>query len=116
MPLITRSELRLALATGLVNGLASLSSLPFGYYAPMAVLAVCSGTDGTSLALGRQRILGSILGMAVLVIGLRGLAAAPMPLAMGIALAAMRLIGGVLGLQVGYKVDRGGPAWRLSSS
>jgi len=96
MPLITRSELRLALATGLVNGLASLSSLPFGYYAPMAVLAVlavlavCSGTYGTSLALGRQRILGSILGMAVLVIGLRGLAAAPMPLAMGTALAAMR--------------------------
>ncbi|MFN9547707.1 MAG: FUSC family protein [Cyanobacteriota bacterium] len=102
--MITRPELRLALTTGLMNGLASLTPLPFGYYAPMAVLAVCGGTYGNSLALGRQRILGSLLGMVVLLISLRGLQAMPLPPAIAIALGAMRLVGGALGLRVGYKV------------
>lgn len=102
--MITRPELRLALTTGLVNGLASLSPLPFGIYAPMAVLAVSSGTYGTSLELGRQRMLGSVLGMAMLLLSLRGLQAMPMPFALALALGALRLAGGVLGLQVGYKV------------
>jgi hypothetical protein len=104
MTLITRSELRLVLTTGLLTGFASLSSLPFGYYAPMAVLAVCAGSYGNSLELGRQRILGSVLGMGVLVLSLRGLAGIPMPLGLGMALGAMRLIGGAVGLRVGYKV------------
>lgn len=102
--MITRAELRLVVTTGLINGLASLSALPFGYYAPMAVLAVCGGSYGNSLELGRQRILGSLLGMAVLVISLKGLQGVPMPLGIGLALGAMRWIGGALGLQVGYKV------------
>jgi hypothetical protein len=101
---INRPELRLALTTGLVNGLASLSPLPFGLYAPLAVLAASGGTYGTSLELGRQRILGSVLGMAVLLLCLRGLQAWPLPLALAVALGAMRLLGGALGLQVGYKV------------
>jgi hypothetical protein len=42
--------------------------------------------------------------MAVLLIGLRGLEAIPLPLGLGIARGALRLIGGVLGLAVGYKV------------
>lgn len=104
MPVITRPELRLALTAGLMNGFASLSALPFGYYAPLAVLAVCGGTYGTSLALGRQRILGSLLGMAVLLISLRGLQTVPMPLALALALGGLRLAGGALGLPVGYKV------------
>jgi len=104
MPLITRSELRLVLTTGLVNAFASLSDLPYGYYAPLAVLAVCGGTYGSSLELGRQRILGSILGMAVLVIALPALAGVPMPLGLALALGGMRCLGGLLGLQVGYKV------------
>jgi hypothetical protein len=102
--MITRPELRLALTTGLMNGLASLSPLPFGIYAPMAVLAVSGGTYGTSLELGRQRILGSILGMVMLLLGPRGLQAVPMPLALALILGAMRLLGGLLGLRVGYKV------------
>jgi len=104
MPLITRPELRLALTTGLVNGFASLSGLAFGFYAPLAVLAVCSGTYGASLELGRQRILGSVLGMVLVVVGLRGLQGVPMPLGLGITLGALRLIGGALKLRVGYKV------------
>ncbi|MBM5817844.1 MAG: FUSC family protein, partial [Cyanobacteria bacterium K_Offshore_surface_m2_239] len=98
--MIQRSELRLALTTGLVNGLASLSPLPYGIYAPMAVLAVSGGSYGTSLELGRQRILGSILGMVMLLLGLRGLRAVPMPLALALILGAMRLLvvaGGVAG-------------------
>ncbi len=102
--MISRPELRLALTTGLVNGLASLSPLPFGIYAPLAVLAVSGGTYGTSLELGRQRILGSMLGMVVLLLCLRGLQACPLPLGLAVALGAMRLLGGALGLQVGYKV------------
>lgn len=102
--MITRPEVRLVLTTGLINGLASLSPLPFGYYAPMAVLAVSSGTYGTSLELGRQRLLGSLLGMVVLLISLWGLRSLPMPLGIAIALGAMRLVGGALGLRVGYKV------------
>jgi hypothetical protein len=104
MPLITRPELRLALTTGLMNGLASLSPIPFGYYAPMAVLATGSDTYGNTLEMGRQRILGSLLGMVVLTISKEGLGGVPLPLALAVALAAMRWIGGVLGLRVGYKV------------
>ena len=102
--MINRAELRLVLTTGLMNGFASISGLPFGYYAPMAVLAVCGGTYGTSLELGRQRILGSILGMVVLLVSLKGLPEVPMPLGMALALGAMRGLGGVLGLRAGYKV------------
>ena len=104
MPLITRVDLRLALTTGLVNGFSSISGLAYGYYAPLAVLAACSGTYGSSLELGRQRILGSLLGAVLLEVGLRGLQGLPMPVGLAIALGTLRLIGGALGLKVGYKV------------
>jgi len=99
-----RADLRLALTTGLVNGFTSLAGLPFGFYAALAVLAVNSGSYGGSLELGRQRILGSLLGGALLVVYLPGLQALPMPVGLAIALGSLRLIGGVLGLRVGYKV------------
>ncbi|MCS5697667.1 FUSC family protein [Cyanobium sp. FGCU-52] len=104
MPLITRADLRLALTTGLVNGFSSISGLAYGYYAPLAVLAACSGTYGSSLELGRQRILGSLLGGVLLEVGLHGLQGLPMPVGLAIALGSLRLIGGALGLKVGYKV------------
>lgn len=102
--LITRSDLRLALVAGLTNGLAAISGIPFGYYAPMAVLAVCSGSYGNSLELGRQRLLGSVLGAIILTLGLKGLQQLPLPVALAISLGGMRLLGGALGLRVGYKV------------
>jgi uncharacterized membrane protein YccC len=102
--LISRAELRLALTAGLANGLASISGLPFGMYVPLAVLAVCTGTYGGSLELGRQRLLGSALGSMVLLIGFHGLKGVPFPLAIAITLAALRWLGGWLRLQVGYKV------------
>ena len=60
--LIRRSELRLALTAGLMNGLGSLAPLAYGFYAPLAVLVVCTGTYGGSIGLGRQRLLGSLVG------------------------------------------------------
>ena len=60
--LITRRDLRMALTAGLGNGFGYLSGIPFGFYVPLAVLASAGGTYGASLELGRQRILGTILG------------------------------------------------------
>jgi len=102
--LMSRAELRIALTAGLANGFASLSGLPFGMYMPLAVLAVCTGTYGTSLEMGRQRLLGSALGSVVLWIGFHGLQGLPFPLAIAITLATLRGLGSWLGLQVGYKV------------
>jgi hypothetical protein len=102
--LIRRSELRLALTAGLMNGFGALSPIPFGYYAPMAVLAVCTGTYGGSIGLGRQRLLGSVAGALVLLVSLTGLGHLPVPLGLSLALVSMRLLGAALGLEVGYKV------------
>lgn len=103
MPVI-RADLRLALTAGLANAFATLSPLPFGIYMPLAVLAVCSGTLGGSMVLGQQRILGSLLGMALLILGMKGLAGISFPLAIALTLGTLRLLGGLLGLEVGYKV------------
>jgi len=117
-PLMSPSELRLAFTTGLVNAFGSISGLPDSYYAALTVPAVLAGNYGGSIELGRQRILGSILGSVVLVIGLYGLKGIPIPVAMAISMGCLRLIGGLLGLKVGYKA--GGlllvMGWLLHSS
>lgn len=100
MPLI-RSDLRLALTAGLANAFATLSPLPFGIYMPLAVLAVCSGTLGGSMLLGQQRILGSLLGMALLILGLNGLEGIPFPLAIALILGTLRLFWTVAGILLG---------------
>ncbi|KEF42209.1 MAG: hypothetical protein ER33_07575 [Cyanobium sp. CACIAM 14] len=102
--LIRRSELRLALTAGLMNGFSALAPVPFGFYAPMAVLVVCTGTYGGSIGLGRQRLLGSALGAAVLLVTFTGLSHLPVPVGLSLALMAMRVLGASLGLEVGYKV------------
>jgi len=102
--LLRRADLRLALAAGLTNGFVTFTGLPYGIYATLAVLAVATGTYGTAVGLGRQRVLGSILGALVLIGFYEGLRGLPFPLAIGLALGAQRLLGGLLKLQVGYKV------------
>lgn len=102
--LVRRADVRLALAAGLTNAFVTFTGLPYGYYATLAVLAVTTGTFGTAVGLGRQRVLGSILGAAVLVAFYEGLGHMPFPLAIALALGLQRLLGGLLKLQVGYKV------------
>ena len=103
-PLITRAEVRLALAAGLSTGLAVMTGIPFGYYAPLSVLAAMGLNYGSSMELGRQRLLGTLLGAVVLVISYGGMRDVPLPLGLAIALGAQRLLGGLLRLEVGYKV------------
>lgn len=102
--MINRNALRTAVTAGLGNGFASLSGLEFSQYVALAVLSVSSGTYGGALALGRQRLLGTLLGSLLLLLGYGGLQGVPLPLALAITLGALRLLGGVLHLQVGYKV------------
>ena len=102
-PWFTRQDLRLAFVTGLSAGIGLLSPIPYGYYLPFTTSAVLSSTYGNSMKLGIQRLLGSLMGVIILIIFTRGLEL-PLPLGIGLALATTRLFGGILGLQVGYKV------------
>lgn len=99
-----RSDLRLALTAGLTLGFTTLTTVPYGYYAVLAVLAVMGSSIGSSLELGRQRVLGTLMGALVLVLFYEGLRGIPLPLALALALGLQRLLGGLLRLQVGYKV------------
>jgi hypothetical protein len=99
-----RSDLRLALTAGLTLGFTTLTTVPYGYYAALAVLSVMASSFGSSLELSRQRVLGTLLGALVVVLFYEGLAGIPLPLALAMALGLQRLLGGLLRLQVGYKV------------
>ena len=92
------------LTAGLGNGFASMTGLADGQYVALSVLSVSSGTYGGAIELGRQRLLGTVLGSILLLIGYECLH--PLPLAVGLAitLGSLRLLGGALGLKVGYKV------------
>ena len=102
--MINRNALRTALTAGLGNGFASITGLPDDQYVALAVLAVSSGTYGAAIELGRQRLLGTVLGSVLLLIGYECLHSLPLPVGLAITLGCLRLLGGVLGLKVGYKV------------
>lgn len=102
--MINRNALRTALTAGLGNGFASITGLPDGQYVALAVLSVSSGTYGTSFELGRQRLLGTVLGSVLLLIGFECLHGLPIAVGLAITLGCLRLLGGLLSLKVGYKV------------
>ena len=101
--LISRSDLRLAITAGLATGFTAITPLPYGVYFTAAVLAVCTGTYGSSLSMARQRIAGTLLGGAVVLASYGPMQGWPFPLAIAVALSLLRLLGGLLGIR-GYKV------------
>lgn len=99
-----RPALRTAFTAGLGNAFASLSGVEDSQYVALAVLAVATGSYGGAIELGRQRLLGTALGSLLLLVGYEGLHHVPMPVGIALTLGALRLLGGLLRLQVGYKV------------
>ena len=104
-PLITRTDLRLALTAGLSAGFVIVLGIPDAFYAPLAVGAALGGTVGATRLLGTQRVLGTLLGGVIVAIGFNTMGQAlPLPLGVAVALALTRIFGGSLGLRSGYKV------------
>lgn len=99
-----RDTVRLALTTALVSGFTTLTNLPFGTYASLAVVTVTIGTYGNTLELGRQRLIGTLIGGVVVAFGYRTLGHLPVVVALPLALLLARLIAGSLRLTVGYSV------------
>ena len=102
--LVTRRELRIAFVAGLGNAFGAISGVAFGYYVPLAVFACSGGTYGAAWELGRQRLLGTLLGGVLLYITFWGLKGIHFTLAIAITLGSLRLLGGLFRLKVGYKV------------
>jgi uncharacterized membrane protein YccC len=102
--MIHRDDLRLAACVGVAAGLGSISSVPDGYYLPLTVAAVMVGSYGSSYGLGLQRVICTLLGGLVLLIAQPALVSLPFPFGLALMLGMIRLIGGVLGLQAGYKI------------
>lgn len=93
--MINRPALRTAVTTGLANAFASLSGVQDSQYAALAVLSVATGSYGGAIELGRQRLLGSVLGALLLLVGYEGLKELAMPLGLAITLGSLRLRGGL---------------------
>ena len=104
MSLMMREDLRLAVSIGLAAGLGSISSIPDGYYLPLTIAAVMAGSYGSSYALGLQRVICTLLGAIVLLICQPALVQLPFPVGLALVLGLIRWIGGMLGLQAGYKI------------
>ena len=102
--MINRNALRTALTAGLGNGFATMTGLADGQYVALAVLSVSGGTYGGAIELGRQRLLGTVLGSILLLIGYECLHSLPLAIGLAITMGCLRLLGGALGLKVGYKV------------
>lgn len=100
-----RDTLRLAGTVMVVNGFASLTGLAFSTYASLAVLSVTVGNYGNTLELGRQRLIGTLLGGIVVFFGYRAWGHLPVLVALPLALLLVRALAGWLRLTVGYGVS-----------
>jgi hypothetical protein len=99
-----RDNLRLALTVALVNGFANLTGLAFAIYASLAVVTVTVGNYGNTLELGRQRLIGTTIGVVVVFFGYRAWGDLPVLVALPLALLMARLIAESMRLTVGYVV------------
>lgn len=99
-----RDTLRLAVTVTVVNGFTSLTGLPFGFYASLAVVSVTVGTYGNTLELGRQRLVGTAIGAIVVFFGYRAWGHLPLMVGLPLAVLLARLIAGSLRLTVGFGV------------
>ena len=102
--MIHRDDLRLAVCVGLAAGLGSISTVPDGYYLPLALAAVMVGSYGSSYALGLQRVICTLLGGLMLLVAQPAFASLPFPIGLALMLGLIRFVGGCLGLQAGYKI------------
>lgn len=99
-----RDTFRLAMTVAVVGGFTSLTGLSFGTYASLAVLTVSVGSYGNTLELGRQRLIGTLIGGVVVAFGYTALGHLPVMVSLPLALLLARLIAGSMRLTVGYSV------------
>ncbi|MEY4297996.1 MAG: hypothetical protein RLZZ423_1175 [Cyanobacteriota bacterium] len=100
-----RDTLRLAGTVMVVNGFASLTGITFATYASLAVLSVTVGNYGNTLELGRQRLIGTLLGAIVVFFAYRAWGQLPVMVALPLALLLVRALAAWLRLTVGYGVS-----------
>lgn len=98
------ATIRLVLAVALVQGFAQISGLGDGYYASLAVISVTVGTYGNTLELGRQRLVGTVVGALVVLVAYPALGSLPLMVGLPLGMALARLLAGSLKLTVGYSV------------
>ncbi len=96
--------LRLALTVAMVQGFAHVSGLADSFYASLAVLSVTVGSYGDTLELGRQRLIGTLVGGIVVLIAYPALSPLPLMVGLPLAMVLARAVAGSLKLTVGYTV------------
>lgn len=99
-----QTTIRLVLAVALVQGFAQISGLGDAYYASMAVISVTVGTYGNTLELGRQRLVGTLVGALVVLVAYPALKTLPLMVGLPLGMVLARLLAGSLKLTVGYSV------------
>ena len=99
-----RSTVRLAVTVAVVQGFAALTGLADITYAALAVLSVSVGTYGETFELGRQRLVGTLVGALVMLIAYPALRGLPLVVGLPLALLVTRMVAGGLRLSVGYSV------------
>lgn len=100
----TKVTLRLVLTVAVVQGFAQLTGLADSTYASLAVISVTVGSYGATLELGRQRLIGTLVGAIVVAIAYPAFVHLPVMVGLPLALLLARLLAGSLRLTVGYSV------------
>ena len=100
----TKVTLRLVLTVAVVQGFAQITGLADSMYASLAVISVTVGSYGATLELGRQRLIGTLVGAIVVSIAYPAFGSLPVMVGLPLALLLARLLAGSLRLTVGYSV------------